>query len=54
LLVPSEGGIESLRAVLDRLDAECIEVEGLSVHTPGLDDVFLALTGRTDKKKEVA
>jgi ABC-2 type transport system ATP-binding protein len=31
--------------VLDRLDAAGIAVEDLSVHTPDLDDVFLALTG---------
>ena len=31
-------------ALLDRLDAEPIEVDELSVHTPDLDDVFLALT----------
>jgi ABC-2 type transport system ATP-binding protein len=40
--------------VLDRLDLESIEVEGLSVHTPDLDDVFLALTGQpTDQKETV-
>ena len=39
----------SLRAVLDRLDAESIEVAALSVHTPDLDDVFLALTGHPDQ-----
>jgi ABC-2 type transport system ATP-binding protein len=46
LRVPSDGGVRSLRALLDRLDDEGIEAEGLSVHTPDLDDVFLALTGR--------
>jgi ABC-2 type transport system ATP-binding protein len=45
LQLPSDGGVRSLRAVLDRLDAESIEVDELSVHTPDLDDVFLALTG---------
>ena len=48
LQVPSDGGVRSLRALLDRLDNASIEVEELSVHTPDLDDVFLALTGRTD------
>ena len=43
--VPSDGSIGSLRSVLDRLDASGIAVEDLSVHTPDLDDVFLALTG---------
>ncbi|MGW5435660.1 ATP-binding cassette domain-containing protein [Nocardia asteroides] len=46
LAVPSDGGVRSLRAVLDRLDAENIEAGGISVHTPNLDDVFLTLTGR--------
>jgi len=44
LQVPSDGGVRSLRAVLDRLDVESIEVDTLSVHTPDLDDVFFALT----------
>ena len=42
----------SLRALLDRLDDASIEVEALSVHTPDLDDVFLALTGQPQKEKE--
>jgi ABC-2 type transport system ATP-binding protein len=46
LRVPSDGGVKSLRAVLDRLDEHSIDVEEFSVHTPDLDDVFLALTGR--------
>ena len=44
LQVPSDGGVRSLRAVLDRLDVELIEVDTLSIHTPDLDDVFFALT----------
>jgi ABC-2 type transport system ATP-binding protein len=52
LQLPSDGGIRSLRAVLARLDAESIDVDELSVHTPDLDDVFLALTGRPDEEKE--
>jgi len=43
--VPSDGGVSSLRALLNQLDDHCIEVEEFSVHTPDLDDVFLALTG---------
>ena len=45
LQVPSDGGIGSLRALLDRLDAGSIDVGELSVETPDLDDVFLSLTG---------
>ena len=44
LQVPSDGGVQSLRALLDRLDADEIGVDTLAVHTPDLDDVFLALT----------
>ena len=52
--VDSDGSVKSLRALLDRLDAASIEVSELSVHTPDLDDVFLALTGQPDKEKESA
>jgi ABC-2 type transport system ATP-binding protein len=45
LRVPSDGSLRSLRALIERLDEWDIEVDELSVHTPDLDDVFLALTG---------
>ena len=45
LRVAGDGGVKSLRALLDRLDEHSIEVEEFSVHTPDLDDVFLSLTG---------
>ncbi len=48
LLVPSDGGMSSLRSVLDRLEGASIGVEGLSIRTPDLDDVFLSLTGHPD------
>ncbi|MFG2101070.1 ATP-binding cassette domain-containing protein [Micromonospora echinaurantiaca] len=47
LRVPSDGGTRSLRTLLDRLDEYALTAEECSVHTPDLDDVFLALTGRT-------
>ena len=47
LRVPSDGGTRSLRALLDRLDGHDLGAEEFSVHTPDLDDVFLALTGHT-------
>jgi ABC-2 type transport system ATP-binding protein len=50
LTVPSEAGVGALRTVLDRLDSADLEVDDLSIHTPDLDDVFFALTGRTDSK----
>jgi ABC-2 type transport system ATP-binding protein len=49
LRVPSDGGVASLRELLRRLDADAIEPTELSVHTPDLDDVFLALTGQKEK-----
>jgi ABC-2 type transport system ATP-binding protein len=52
LHVPSDGSLRSLKTLLDRLDDESIEVDELTVHTPDLDDVFLALTGQPDKEKE--
>jgi ABC-2 type transport system ATP-binding protein len=45
LHIPGDGGVRSLRALLARLDDAAVEVDGLSVHTPDLDDVFFALTG---------
>ena len=51
LQVPSDGGVRSLRALLDRLDANSIDVSALSVETPDLDDVFLSLTGDPEKEK---
>jgi ABC-2 type transport system ATP-binding protein len=45
LRVPGDGGVKSMRALLDELDEHAISTEEFSVHTPDLDDVFLALTG---------
>ncbi|MFI6500584.1 ATP-binding cassette domain-containing protein [Nonomuraea typhae] len=44
LLVPNSGGTTTLRGLTEWLDTNAIKVEELSVHTPDLDDVFLALT----------
>jgi ABC-2 type transport system ATP-binding protein len=52
LRIPSDGDVHSMRTLLDRLDDASIKIDGLSMHTPNLDDVFLALTGNTDKEKE--
>jgi ABC-2 type transport system ATP-binding protein len=54
LQVPSDGGVRSLRALLERLDRENLEVDELTVHTPDLDDVFFALTGHPTTKKDAA
>ncbi|WP_234430600.1 ATP-binding cassette domain-containing protein [Streptomyces sp. NRRL F-4489] len=45
LRVAGDGGLDALRALLGRLDAAGVRAADLSVHTPDLDDVFLALTG---------
>jgi ABC-2 type transport system ATP-binding protein len=52
LQLPTDGSVRSLRALLDRLDREAIDVDELSVHTPDLDDVFLTLTGNHDPRKD--
>ncbi|MFI2666045.1 ATP-binding cassette domain-containing protein [Micromonospora carbonacea] len=51
LRVPGDGSLRSLRTLIGRLDDRAVQVDELSVHTPDLDDVFLALTGGpTDEK----
>jgi len=45
--VPSDGSVTALRSLLERLDRAGVAVDELAVHTPDLDDVFLALTKET-------
>jgi ABC-2 type transport system ATP-binding protein len=45
LQIPADGTVDSLRELLDELHEAHIRVERLSIHTPDLDDVFLAVTG---------
>ncbi|MFF0190319.1 hypothetical protein [Streptomyces sp. NPDC005244] len=45
LQIPGEAGTETLRAVLEVLDAAALTAESLTVHSHELDDVFSALTG---------
>ena len=52
LRVPGDGSVPSLRALLSKLENESIDVDALSVHTPDLDDVFLALTGSVSPAKD--
>jgi ABC-2 type transport system ATP-binding protein len=47
LQLPGDGRASTLRALLKRLDDADVDVESLAVHTPDLDDVFFALTGKT-------
>jgi ABC-2 type transport system ATP-binding protein len=46
LQIPTDGNVASLRRVLRDLDEAGVDVVDLSIHTPDLDDVFFALTGR--------
>ncbi|GHC59371.1 ATP-binding cassette domain-containing protein [Streptomyces flavofungini] len=52
LQIPSDGSIPALRAVLDVLEGAGIHAEALTVHTPDLDDVFLALTGSGTRDRQ--
>jgi ABC-2 type transport system ATP-binding protein len=52
LRVPGDGSPKSVRAVLDQLEARSVEAATLTVHTPDLDDVFLALTGHSGPGNE--
>ncbi|TFI28984.1 ATP-binding cassette domain-containing protein [Streptomyces sp. 4R-3d] len=50
--LPYDGSLTALRRLLDRIEDDGA-VTGLAVHTPDLDDVFLALTGRpTDEPSQ--
>ncbi|AZM55736.1 ABC transporter [Streptomyces sp. WAC 01529] len=51
LQVPSDGSVQSVKALLDWVEATETEVEGLTIDTPDLDDVFFAVTGRPDNEK---
>jgi ABC-2 type transport system ATP-binding protein len=44
--VPTDGSVTSLRQLLGRLDDAGVEIENVSIHSPNLDDVFFAVTGR--------
>jgi ABC-2 type transport system ATP-binding protein len=46
LQVATDGSVATVRQVLKELDEAGVEVESLSIQTPELDDVFLALTGK--------
>jgi ABC-2 type transport system ATP-binding protein len=53
LRVPGDGGVPALRELLRRLDEDALEPASLSVHTPDLDDVFLALTGAPEDEENL-
>ncbi|HEY4754201.1 MAG TPA: AAA family ATPase, partial [Candidatus Limnocylindrales bacterium] len=45
LEVPGDGTVHRLQGLLSTLDEASIELAGLTVRSPDLDDVFLSLTG---------
>ncbi len=51
LQVPGDGSLDSLRGLIDTLDAANVAVAKLSIHTPDLDDVFFAVTGGPDPQE---
>ena len=53
LQVPTDGSVRSIKALLDRLDDQSIDVNEFSVHTPDLDDVFFAITSHPDTQKGI-
>jgi len=45
LSTPIDGGAKHVKEILDQMEQAHITIEGLSLHKPTLDDVFLGLTG---------
>jgi ABC-2 type transport system ATP-binding protein len=46
LQLAGDGRVSTLQTLLRQLEDASVKVEALTVHTPDLDDVFFALTGR--------
>jgi ABC-2 type transport system ATP-binding protein len=53
LRIPADGTPQSVKAVLDRLGQRALGADGITVHTPDLDDVFFALTGQPQHEQEI-
>lgn len=43
--IANDSGVHKLKAILEKLEKAKVSVEGLSLHKPTLDDVFMHLTG---------
>ena len=54
LHVASGGTAHEVRDLLDQLERLDVKADRLSVHTPDLDDVFLALTGRPAPEEAIS
>jgi ABC-2 type transport system ATP-binding protein len=48
--ISNDGGVKKLKYLLEKLESNKIKVEGINLHKPTLDDVFLTLTGRSTTK----
>jgi ABC-2 type transport system ATP-binding protein len=48
--ISNDGGVKKLKSLLEKLESNKIKVEGINLHKPTLDDVFLTLTGRSTTK----
>ena len=53
LQIPSDGAVRSLRTLLEQVDRLGVPVDAVSMETPDLDDAFLAITGRADRKEAI-
>ena len=54
LRVSGIGDVRSLRHLLAQLDNARVAVEEISIHSPDLDDVFFAVTGRPTLEQKAA
>ena len=51
--IPVATGTDRLRAALESLELEALEIDDISLRAPTLDEVFLALTGRDVETQDV-
>lgn len=54
VIVPVDGGTQSLLAVVRRFDEHSIAVQDIGIRKPTLDDAFLSLTGRDTRTEEAS
>ncbi len=54
VIVPVDGGTQSLLAVVRRFDEHSIAVQDIGIRRPTLDDAFLSLTGRDTRTEEAS
>ncbi len=54
LHVPDDGTVSSVRGLLNQLADAGVDIEQFTIHTPDLDDVFFAVTGRRTRPDETS